>query len=206
MGRESGAGQVTIESAPGLLDSARQSLEVLQREFGGNPQGQGLLAPLLHHHDLGHLAGSVSDVHGGHGSMLGSPQCPVPPQGRPVSYAPGADMGPQPRVLDPYSMATPPPVSGANVNPFWSSQPRSYPVEGRPEHEVALPGDVRRSPSYLKKWRPFGRKFSRRQRTSLQRRSSGSREVVSHRPLNLFQVRAVSRGGRRVVRLDLGRE
>ena len=58
--QENGAGQVSSESVPGLLDSVRQSLEVLQRAFGGNPQNQGLLAPLLHPHDLGHLAGSVS--------------------------------------------------------------------------------------------------------------------------------------------------
>ena len=43
MGQQNGPGQVTIESAPGLLDSVRQSLDVLQRAFGGNPQGQGLL-------------------------------------------------------------------------------------------------------------------------------------------------------------------
>lgn len=76
-GRGSGAGQVLIS-----------------RAFGGNPQGQGLLAPLLHHHDLGHLAGNVSEVRGGHGSMAGSPQCPVPPQGRPMSYGPGVELGP----------------------------------------------------------------------------------------------------------------
>ena len=112
-GRERETGQVTIEAAPGLLDSVRQSLEVLQRAFGGTPQNQGLLGPLRDHHDLGHLAGSVSNVHGGHGSIVVS---------RPISYGPRMESGPQPRVLDPYAMTTPPQARGEEINPFWSTQ------------------------------------------------------------------------------------
>ena len=139
MGRETGAGQVSSESVPGLLDSVRQSLEVLQRAFGGNPQNQGLLAPLLHPHDLGHLAGSVSDVHGGHGSMVASPQHPLPPQGRPTSYGPGMESGPQPRALDPYSMTTPPQARGTEINPFWSTQAPLGAAGSRSGHDPVPP-------------------------------------------------------------------
>ena len=149
MGQPNGPGQVTIESAPGLLDSVRQSLDVLQRGFGGNPQGQGLLAPLLQHHDLGHLAGSGPGVPAGHGSVFGSPQCPIPPRGGPLSYGPTIELGPQPRVLEPYPMATPPPMSGANVNPFWSTQARAHPGEGGVVPEGMRQGEVRRSPNYV---------------------------------------------------------
>ena len=54
--------------------------------------------------------------------MVASPQHPLPPQGRPTSYGPGMESGPQPRVLDPYSMTTPPQARGAEINPFWSTQ------------------------------------------------------------------------------------
>ena len=149
VGRETGEGQVPNEAVPGLLDSVRQSLEVLQRAFGGNPQNQGLLAPLLHPHDLGHLAGSVSDVHGGHGSMVASPQHPLPPQGRPTSYGPGMEPGPQPRVLDPYSMTTPPQARGPEINPFWSTQAPLGAARSRSGLDPVPPGDVRRSPTHL---------------------------------------------------------
>ena len=66
-----------------------------------------------------------------------------------MSYGPAAELGPQPRVLEPYPMATPPPMSGVNVNPFWSTQARSHPVEGGLEPEVMHQGGVRRSPNYV---------------------------------------------------------
>ncbi|CAK9061145.1 unnamed protein product [Durusdinium trenchii] len=96
------AGQAATTSS-----ARRQSLDVLQRAFGGNPQGG------------------------------------------PLSYGPTIELGPQPRVLEPYPMATPPPMSGVNVNPFWSTQARAHPGESGVVPEGMPQGEVRRSPNYV---------------------------------------------------------
>ena len=92
-----------------------QSLEVLQRAFGHAPQGptpvgpppsEGLLGPLFHGRDSGPRQAVDHGGQGGWGAApKGSPQFPIPP--RADRGGMNVEGGPQPRVLEPYDMATP---------------------------------------------------------------------------------------------------
>lgn len=81
------------------------------------------------------------------------------------------------RVLDPYSMATPPPM-GTNVNPFWSAQARSQAADLSSMRRLRLRFEGLQP---IMRWKPSVRKYSRKQKIFLRRRSSGSLAAVNRR-------------------------
>ena len=92
----------------------------LQRALGQTPQGpmpvrppppDGLLGPLFHGHDPGHPRADDPGQPGGQGAWQraapksSSPQFPIPPRAERGGM--NVEVGPQPRVLEPYDMSTP---------------------------------------------------------------------------------------------------
>ena len=113
-----------------------------------------------------------------------------------MSYGPTIELGPQPRVLESYPMATPPPMSGANVNPFWSTQARAHPGESGVVPEEMPQGEVRRSPNYVDV-EAIREKVLREAENPLQRRSRRPLVEQSHHPSSRCQVLTESLGGQR---------